>query len=46
MGGPSTKSGRTGPKAPGVCSYCGKIHKKGKKRGDSCRGHGKMEKGS
>lgn len=23
----------------GACSYCGKIHKKGKRRGDSCRGH-------
>lgn len=24
-----------------VCSYgCGKVHKKGKRNGDSCRGHG------
>ena len=23
----------------GVCTYCGRVHKKGKRRGDSCRGH-------
>jgi hypothetical protein len=23
----------------GPCSYCNKVHRKGKKRGDSCRGH-------
>jgi hypothetical protein len=23
----------------GVCTFCGKIHKRGRKRGDSCRGH-------
>jgi hypothetical protein len=26
----------------GACSYCGRVHKKGKRRGDSCRGHGRM----
>lgn len=26
-----------------VCSYgCGKVHRKGKKNGDSCRGKGKL----
>jgi hypothetical protein len=24
----------------GACSYCGRVHKKGRRRGDSCRGHG------
>ncbi len=23
----------------GACTYCGRIHKKGKSRGTSCRGH-------
>lgn len=36
--------GRRGRKAKrwgkrGPCSYCGKVHKKGRKRGDSCGGH-------
>lgn len=40
MAGPRAtgkKHKRQGQRGP--CSYCGKVHKKGKKRGDSCRGH-------
>jgi hypothetical protein len=37
MPGPTGSRKRKGARGP--CSYCGKRHKKGKRRGDSCRGH-------
>lgn len=34
-------AGKTGSRkrkgSRGACSYCGRVHKKGKRRGDSCR---------
>jgi hypothetical protein len=35
--GPTGSKTRKGSR--GACSYCGKMHKKGRKRGDSCKGH-------
>jgi len=42
MPGPNASRKRKGGRGP--CSYCGKVHKKGKRRGDSCKGHGMMHK--
>lgn len=40
MAGKTGSRKRNGKKGP--CSYCGKTHRKGKRNGDSCKGHGKM----
>jgi len=37
MPGPTASRKRRGRRGP--CSYCHKVHKKGKRRGDSCKGH-------
>jgi len=38
MSGPTGSRKRKGSRGP--CSYCGRTHKKGKRRGDSCGGTG------
>lgn len=42
MPGPNGSRIRKG--GQGSCSYCGRTHKKGRRRGDSCRGHGTAHK--
>lgn len=37
MAGPNASRKRKGRRGP--CSYCDKVHKKGRRRGDSCKGH-------
>jgi hypothetical protein len=37
---PGANASRKRKGGHGPCSYCGRIHKKGRRRGDSCRGHG------
>lgn len=35
-----------GKSGHGSCSYCGRVHRRGKKRNDSCRGHAVRKSGS